>query len=64
MPLVLDGHSPLGYQLADTLEELSRMARTLRALSEEIDRQPNVLLFGREGPDGRPAARSWPALAL
>jgi paraquat-inducible protein B len=44
---VLDGHSPLGYQLADTLEELSRMARTLRALSEEIDRQPNVLLFGR-----------------
>jgi paraquat-inducible protein B len=46
---VLDGHSPLGYQLADTLEELSRMARTLRALSDELDRQPNLLLFGRGG---------------
>jgi len=46
---VLDGNSPLGYQLAEALDELTRMARGLRALSDEIDRQPNVLIFGRGG---------------
>ena len=46
---VFDGNSALGYQLADALNELTRAARTLRALGEEIDRQPNVLLFGRGG---------------
>src|SRR5262245_15345516 len=46
----LDGSSSLGYQLADALNELTRAARALRALGEEIDRQPNVLLFGRGGP--------------
>ena len=44
---VLEGSSPLGYELADALEQLNRTARALRALSEEIHRQPNVLLFGR-----------------
>jgi len=44
---VLAGQSPLGYQLADTLNELSRAARALRILAEEIDRQPTMLLFGR-----------------
>ena len=44
---VLDANSPLGYQLADALEQLTRTARALRALGEEIHRQPNVLLFGR-----------------
>ncbi len=46
---VLDGNSSLGYQLVDALNELTRAARALRALSEEIDRQPNVLIFGRGG---------------
>jgi phospholipid/cholesterol/gamma-HCH transport system substrate-binding protein len=46
---VLDGNSSLGYQLVDALNELTRAARSLRALSEEIDRQPNVLFFGRGG---------------
>jgi paraquat-inducible protein B len=46
---VLDGNSPLGYQLVDALNELTRAARGLRFLTEEIDRQPNVLLFGRGG---------------
>jgi paraquat-inducible protein B len=50
---VLDGKSPLGYQLAEALSELARAARTLRAVGEEIDRQPNVLLFGRGGSDAR-----------
>lgn len=46
---VLDGNSPLGYQLGEMLEELTRMARGLRALTDELDRQPNVLIFGRGG---------------
>jgi phospholipid/cholesterol/gamma-HCH transport system substrate-binding protein len=46
---VLDGNSPLGYQLGEMLDELTRMARGLRALTDEIDRQPNVLIFGRGG---------------
>jgi paraquat-inducible protein B len=46
---VLDGNSVVGYQLAEALNELSRAARALRALGEEIDREPNILLFGRGG---------------
>ena len=46
---VLDGNSPLGYQLGEMLEELTRMARGLRSLTDELDRQPNVLIFGRGG---------------
>ena len=46
----LDGSSAFGYQLADALTELTRAARALRALGEEIDRQPSLLLFGRGGP--------------
>lgn len=46
---VLDGNSPLGYQLGEMLDELTRMARGLRALTDELDRQPNVLIFGRGG---------------
>ena len=46
---VLDGNSPLGYQLGEMLEELTRMAQGLRALTDELDRQPNVLIFGRGG---------------
>ena len=48
---MLDGNSSLGYQLSDVLSELTRAARALRALGEEIDRQPNVLLFGRGGSE-------------
>ena len=47
---VLDGRSPLGYQLVDALDELTRAVRIWRTLGEEIDRQPNVLLFGRGEP--------------
>jgi hypothetical protein len=36
--------------MVDALNELTRAARALRFLSEEIDRQPNVLLFGRGEP--------------
>ena len=50
---VLDGSSPVGYQLSEALEQLARAAASLRVLSEEIERQPNVLLFGRRGTKTR-----------
>ncbi len=50
---LLDGNSPTGYRLAEALEELSRTARALRGLSEDLERQPNLLLFGRGGSQGK-----------
>ena len=47
---LLSGDSPLGYQLTDALNELTRTARTLREFSDDLERQPNLLLFGRGGP--------------
>jgi paraquat-inducible protein B len=44
---VLDGRSPLGSQLVDALDELTRAVRIWRSLGEEIDRQPNMLFLGR-----------------
>jgi paraquat-inducible protein B len=44
---LLDGHSPAAYQLADVLDQLGRTARVLRALGEDLERQPDLLLFGR-----------------
>jgi hypothetical protein len=41
----------MGYQVAEALDELTRTARTLRGLGEELERQPNMLLFGRGGSD-------------
>jgi paraquat-inducible protein B len=46
---LLSGESPMGYQVAEALDELTRTARTLRGLGEELERQPNMLLFGRGG---------------
>jgi ABC-type transporter Mla subunit MlaD len=45
---VFDESSPFGYELAQMVAELTRAARAVRALSEEIDRQPNILIFGRD----------------
>jgi paraquat-inducible protein B len=50
---LLDGNSPTGYRLAEALEEMARTARALRGLSEDIERQPNLLLFGRGGSQGK-----------
>jgi paraquat-inducible protein B len=44
---LLDGNSPAAYQLADVLDQLGRTARVLRALGEDLERQPDLLLFGR-----------------
>ncbi len=48
---LLGGDSPMGYRLAEALDELTRTARTLRGLGEDLERQPNMLLFGRGGSD-------------
>ncbi|HTX54624.1 MAG TPA: MlaD family protein [Candidatus Baltobacteraceae bacterium] len=50
---LLDGKSALGYRLAEALDEFTRTARALRSLSEDIERQPNLLLLGREGAQNR-----------
>jgi paraquat-inducible protein B len=50
---LLDGDSPTGYRLAEALEELARTARAIRGLGEDIERQPNLLLFGRGGTQGK-----------
>jgi paraquat-inducible protein B len=48
---LLSGDSPMGYQVAEALDELTRAARTLRGLGEELERQPNMLVFGRGRSD-------------
>jgi paraquat-inducible protein B len=40
-------NSPVGYELAETLRELSEAARALRTLADFLERNPNALLFGR-----------------
>jgi len=49
----LDSQSGLGYQLAQTLRELTAAARSLRALTDYFQQHPDAILFGR----GRPAAQ-------
>ena len=39
--------SPIAYQLNDTLQEITRAARSVRVLADTIDRQPESLLKGK-----------------
>jgi paraquat-inducible protein B len=48
----LGGDSSLGYQLTQTLEELTAASRSLRVLSEYLDRHPEALLQGKGRPGG------------
>lgn len=50
----IEPDSPLNYQLLVALEELSQTLRSLRALSDGLQRNPDQLLFGRGEPGGRP----------
>ena len=45
--------SPMRYDLARLIKELSEMARAVRTLSEHLERQPQSVIFGkqREGED-------------
>lgn len=46
----LDPEAPLMVDLANTLEELAAAARSIRALSDYLDRHPESLLYGKGGP--------------
>jgi paraquat-inducible protein B len=50
----LSGDSPLQQNLGATLQELQRMARSLRVLSDYLGVRPDALLRGR-GADAKPA---------
>jgi paraquat-inducible protein B len=52
----LGGDSPLGQNLAGTLQELQRAARSLRVLSDYLSRHPEALIRGRRNNDPAPAA--------
>ncbi len=53
----LSGDSPLQQNLGATLEEVQRMARSLRVFTDYLDGHPEALLRGRR-PDAPPAAAS------
>ncbi|QDE31318.1 MlaD family protein [Shewanella polaris] len=44
----LDQNSPLLIELTNTLEEISRTARSLRSLSETLDEQPEAIIRGKK----------------
>jgi paraquat-inducible protein B len=43
----------LGYQLAQTLRELTAAARSLRGLTDFLEQHPDAILFGRGKPGGQ-----------
>jgi phospholipid/cholesterol/gamma-HCH transport system substrate-binding protein len=45
----LSGEVPLGYQMKQTLQELAAAARSLRALADALERNPESLLVGKPG---------------
>jgi len=46
--------SPVQYELAKTLRELSDTARSLRVLADYLERHPNAVVFGRgRNEDGK-----------
>jgi len=40
--------APVGYELVKTLREFSETARSLRILTNYLERHPNALVFGRQ----------------
>lgn len=46
-------NAPVGYELVKTLRELSEAARSLRELTDYLERHPNAVLFGRKGSGTR-----------
>ena len=55
----LSGDSPLQRNLGATLEQIQRMSRSLRVLSDYLSGHPEALLRGRR-PDNRPATPPAP----
>ncbi|MDG4554217.1 MAG: MlaD family protein [Candidatus Competibacter sp.] len=46
----VDPEAPLMIDLANTLEELAAAARSIRTLSDHLERHPESLLYGKGGP--------------
>jgi len=49
----VDKDSPLMYQLDRTLKEISTMARSIRSLTDYLERHPDALLYGKGAPKRR-----------
>ena len=45
--------SPVIYQFDKTLQEISRMARSIRSLADYLERHPDALLYGKGKPKRR-----------
>jgi paraquat-inducible protein B len=58
----LSGDSPLQQNLGTTLEQVQRMARSLRVLTDYLGDHPEALIRGR-GADAKPAATTTPPAA-
>jgi paraquat-inducible protein B len=46
-------NSPVGYELVTTLRELAEAARSLRQLTDYLERHPNAVVFGRNKTGGK-----------
>lgn len=45
---VIAPNAPMGYEIVKALRELSAAARSLRVLSDYLERHPNAVVFGRQ----------------
>jgi paraquat-inducible protein B len=45
-----DLDSPVNYELVKSLKELSAAARSLRSLTDYLERNPRALIFGKPEP--------------
>ena len=50
---VLGDDSPVRYDLANALQEMTKAARSLRALADDLDRHPEALLTGKRPETAR-----------
>jgi paraquat-inducible protein B len=50
---VLDGDTRIGDDLSQALRQLTGAARSLNALADYLERHPEALLHGKQGPDGK-----------
>jgi paraquat-inducible protein B len=50
---VISDDSPLMAELQNTLQEISRMSRSLRQLADYLDQQPQSVIFGKKNPGGK-----------
>jgi paraquat-inducible protein B len=47
----VDPDSPMAYEMAQAFHELSRAARSLRALADSLERNPSAVVFGKDGAE-------------